>query len=167
LEFNPRLGVRSSADHALSPAKLGFIHHAFMAIKRAFRAILAALTGRWHSANNGVDPGPHIRVGAVCHQRDLVAGRELVFRQWAALRNVEQNGAAHETPPEELARLKIDGGGFTLLATLQVEADRLTLVQSLEPCALDRRDMDEHVLGSVGRLNETETLLGVKPFYCT
>jgi hypothetical protein len=76
-------------------------------------------------------------------------------------------GAAHETPPEELARLKIDGGGFTLLATLQVEADRLTLVQSLEPCALDRRDMDEHVLGSVGRLNETETLLGVKPFYCT
>jgi len=74
-------------------------------------------------------------------------------------------GAAYESPPAMSACLKIDGRGFTLLPTLQFKADRLTLVEGLEPGALDRRDMDEHVLGAVGRLDEAETLLGVKPFY--
>jgi hypothetical protein len=67
-------------------------------------------------------------------------------------------GAAHEAPPGMSARL-------TLLSTLQLETNRLTLIESLEPSAFDGRDMDEHVLGAVGRLNETKTLLGVKPFY--
>jgi hypothetical protein len=63
------------------------------------------------------------------------------------------------------ACLKIDGGGLALLSTLQFETDCLTLVEGLEASTLDGRDVDEHVLGAVGRLNETETLLGVKPFY--
>ena len=65
------------------------------------------------------------------------------------------------------ARLKIDGRGLTLLSTLQLEADRLTLIEGLEPSAFDGRDVDEHVLGAVGRLNETKTLLGFKPLYST
>jgi hypothetical protein len=75
--------------------------------------------------------------------------------------------AAHEAPPKMLARLKIDGRGLTLLPTLQLEADRLTLIEGLEPSAFDGRDMDEYVLRAVGRLNETKTLLRVKPFYST
>ena len=65
------------------------------------------------------------------------------------------------------ARLKIDGRGLTLLSTLQFEADRLTLIEGLQPGALNRRDMDEHVLGAVGRLNETKTLLWIEPLNST
>jgi hypothetical protein len=65
------------------------------------------------------------------------------------------------------ASLKVDGRGLTLLATLQLEADRLTLIQGLHPGTLDSRNVDEYVLGAVSRLNETKTLLGVKPLYST
>ena len=75
--------------------------------------------------------------------------------------------AAHDAPPRISARLKVDGRGFTLLATLQLEADRLTLIQGLHPGALNGRNVDEHVLGAVCRLNETKTLLGVEPLNCT
>jgi hypothetical protein len=75
--------------------------------------------------------------------------------------------AAHDTPPSRLASLKIDGRGFTLLPTLQFEADRLTLIQGLHPGALNGRDVDEYVLGAVRRLNETKTLLWVEPLNST
>jgi len=65
------------------------------------------------------------------------------------------------------ASLKIDGRGLTLLATLQLEADRLTLIEGLQPSALNGRNVDENVLRAVGRLNESKTLLGVKPLYST
>jgi len=66
-----------------------------------------------------------------------------------------------------LASLKVDRGGLALLSALQLEADCLTLIEGLEPGALDSRDMDEYVLGPVGWLDETKTLLRVKPFYST
>ncbi len=75
--------------------------------------------------------------------------------------------AAPEAPPNMLARLKIDGRGLTLLSTLQFKADRLTLVQGLHPGALNGRNMDEYVLGAVGRLNETKAFLWVEPLYST
>ena len=81
-----RTTCQTNVGTVSSPAKLGLVHHALMVVQRAFRAVLTSLTGRRHSSNDGVDSGPNIYVGAVCHQRDLVAGRELVFSQWASLR---------------------------------------------------------------------------------
>ena len=75
--------------------------------------------------------------------------------------------AAHEAPPEMLARLEVDGRGLTLLATLEVEADRLTFVEGLESSAFNGRNMDENVLGAVGRLNKTKAFLWVEPLNCT
>src|SRR5258708_45594 len=41
------------------------------------------------------------------------------------------------------------------------------LCQTLQPGPRDGRDVDEHVLAAVARLNEAEALLCVEPFYCT
>jgi hypothetical protein len=145
--------------------KLRLINHAFVVVQRAFCPVLAPDLGHRHSSDDRVNSGSDIDIRTVRHQGDLVAGRELVFGQWASL--LETLGAAHDTPPGMSARLKIDGRGLTLLSTLQFEADRLTLLEGLEPSAFNGRNMDENVLRAVGRLNESETLLGVKPLYST
>jgi hypothetical protein len=143
---------------------LRLIDDPFVVIKRAFRAILTSDLRDGHTTHDGVYSRANIDVRTVGHQRDLIAGCELVFDQG---RSSDTLGAAHEAPPGMSARLEVDGGGLTLLSTLEFEADRLALIEGLESSPLDGRNMDENVLGAVGRLNESETLLGVKPFYST
>src|SRR5262249_46168943 len=63
--------------------------------------------------------------------------------------------------------LQIDRRSLTLLAALEVEADLLAFVQIADTRALDRRDMHEHVLRAVLRLNEPVPLGGIEPFDCT
>lgn len=46
-----------------------------------------------------------------------------------------------------------------------LEIDPLALYERCEPGVLDGADMDENVVPSTFRLNETETLLGVKPLH--
>jgi len=152
-----------ATNRGLRASKLRLINHAFVVVQRAFRPILAADLGHRHATDDGVDPRTNIGVRTVRRQCDLIADRELVLGQIRPSGNTL--GAAHEAPPGMSARLKIDGRGLTLLSTLQFKADRLTLIEGLEPGAFDSRDMDEYVLGAVGRLDETKTLLGVKPFY--
>jgi hypothetical protein len=60
-------------------------------------------------------------------------------------------------------RLEVDCRHLALLATLEVEADLLPLVQAAEASTLDRADMNEYVLRAVTRLNEAVSLLGIKP----
>src|SRR5690606_36732490 len=58
---------------------------------------------------------------------------------------------------------EIDRCHLTLVATLQLVADPLALPQVAHTGALDRRDVDEHVLRAVLRLNEPVSLLGIEP----
>src|ERR1051326_9392597 len=73
------------------------------------------------------------------------------------------------TPPPRLGSsgLQIDRRHLALLATLEVEADLLALLQVTEAGALDRRDVNEDVLRAILGLNEAEALRGVEPFDCT
>src|SRR5271157_1567404 len=59
--------------------------------------------------------------------------------------------------------LQVCGRGLALLAAFQVEAELLTLIQCPEASALHGRDVNEHVLRAVVRLNEAESLLRVEP----
>jgi len=52
-----------------------------------------------------------------------------------------------------------------LLAAFEFEGDLLVFVQLAQSCSLNRRDVNEHVLGAVIRLNKSVTLLGVEPLY--
>src|SRR6185369_11727560 len=59
-------------------------------------------------------------------------------------------------------------GSCRLAAVLDhVIAHLLTIAQRSDAGALDRRDMDEDVLGAIIWLDEAVTLLGVEPFDCT
>src|SRR5580698_4344084 len=60
-------------------------------------------------------------------------------------------------------RLQVRRRSFALLATFQVEADLLALIQSTKASALNRRDMDEDILRAVIGLNEAKSLLSVEP----
>src|SRR6266478_3577091 len=60
--------------------------------------------------------------------------------------------------------LKTDCRNLSLLASLELVAQLLTLLEAAEAGALDRRDVNEHVLRAVVRLDEAVTLLGVEPF---
>jgi hypothetical protein len=62
-------------------AELRLIDNTLVIIERAFSPVLASLTGRRHPAHDCVYSGPNIDVGAVRHQRDLIADRELEFGQ--------------------------------------------------------------------------------------
>lgn len=48
-----------------------------------------------------------------------------------------------------------------------VVAQLLTLTEVTHASLLDCGDVDENVLSTIVRLNETEALLGVKPLYCS
>src|SRR6266446_2153295 len=63
-----------------------------------------------------------------------------------------------------LGCLETDCRNLSLLATLELVAQLLTLLEVADAGALDRRDMNEHVLRAVVRLDEAVTLLGVEPF---
>jgi hypothetical protein len=66
---------------ASSPTKLSLVNHTFVVIKRAFCPVLAALTGRRHSADDRVNSGANIDVRAVRHECDFVADSELKLGQ--------------------------------------------------------------------------------------
>ena len=59
--------------------------------------------------------------------------------------------------------------GSSWLATLvgDVEGDALAFVQGRHPGGLHGGHMNENILRAVGRLNEPEALLGVKPLDCS
>src|SRR5512139_1818261 len=54
--------------------------------------------------------------------------------------------------------LEVRGGDLAVGAALKVEREFLVLAQRRQPGPFDRGDVDEHVLGSVVRLDEAETL---------
>jgi hypothetical protein len=76
-----------------SAPKLRLIQYTFVVVQRAFGAILTALAGHRHPADDGVYAGPDIDIRAVCYQRDLVAGRKLITGQMAYLRKTIEDGA--------------------------------------------------------------------------
>jgi hypothetical protein len=47
----------------------------------------------------------------------------------------------------------------------EIKGDFLALVEAIHPCTLNGADVNEHVLASVGRLNEAKSLLAVEPLY--
>src|ERR1700720_977351 len=62
--------------------------------------------------------------------------------------------------------LQVRGGKLAALAH-HVVADLLALVEGAHAGALDRGNMDEHVLSAVGRLDESEALLVVEELHGT
>src|SRR6266571_1850034 len=68
---------------------------------------------------------------------------------------------------ERSDRFQIDRGRFAVLPLLELVGDLLILVEIAESGAFHRRDVHEHVLGFVVRLNEAETLARVEPFHGT
>jgi hypothetical protein len=69
--------------------------------------------------------------------------------------------------PDELGSLQIAGGHLArLIVALQLVADLLTFYDFAHAGALDGRDMDERIGAAIVRLNEAETLGGIKPFNC-
>src|SRR6185312_1571652 len=57
---------------------------------------------------------------------------------------------------------EVDRRQFAALL-LNIEADLLAFVETIQSGALDRADMDKHVLAAGIRLDESETLGGVEP----
>jgi hypothetical protein len=64
-----------------------------------------------------------------------------------------------------LERTKIDGSDFAVTSTLGFEVDLLAFAQRLKTCALNSRDVDEHVVSTFFWLNETVALLTIKPLH--
>src|SRR6266446_527029 len=60
---------------------------------------------------------------------------------------------------------QIDCGRLAVLSLFELVGDLLILVETSEAGAFHRRDVHEHVLGLVVRLDEAETLARVEPFY--
>src|SRR6266478_10115122 len=67
---------------------------------------------------------------------------------------------------ERSDRFQIDCGRLAVLSLFELVGDLLILVEIAEACAFHRRDVHEHVLGLVVRLDEAETLARVEPFHC-
>jgi len=68
-------------------------------------------------------------------------------------------------PCPELALLQVYRRSPSAIAAFQVEAYLLPFVEIADAGALDRRDMNEHILRTVIGLDEAETLCGVEPFH--
>src|SRR4051812_34973833 len=64
----------------------------------------------------------------------------------------------------ELGVPQVRGGVLAALVD-HVVADLLALAERAHPGALDGRDMDEHVLGAVARLDEAKAFSGVEEFH--
>jgi hypothetical protein len=75
-------------------------------------------------------------------------------------------GAAVLAAPTEAHsdRLQIRRRGLALLATFEVEANLLALIEARQASALDRRYVDENIFRAIIRLNEAVSLLGIEPF---
>src|SRR6266446_997461 len=77
---------------------------------------------------------------------------------------VGSNAAWGRIGASGLGCLETDCRNLSLLAALKLVAQPLTLLEVADAGALDRGDMNEHVLRAVVRLDEAVTLLGVEPF---
>src|SRR5213594_518555 len=62
---------------------------------------------------------------------------------------------------------QIDGGRLAVLPLFELVGDLLILVEIAEAGAFHRRNVHEHVLGLVVRLNEAEALARIEPFHGT
>src|SRR5277367_1958200 len=85
----------------------------------------------------------------------------------AAAGEASQCGAR---PHWELIRLdcpEADRRNLPLLATLELVAQLLPLLEVAHSRVLDCRDVHKHVLRAVVGLDETVTFLGIKPLYST
>src|SRR5439155_1290228 len=60
---------------------------------------------------------------------------------------------------------QIDCRGLPLLAALELEAQLLALMQFADAGAFDVRNVHEHILRSVFRLNEAVAFLGIEPLH--
>src|SRR5712692_5940371 len=78
---------------------------------------------------------------------------------------VENAGAADAAPATVSNGFQIDCGRLAVLSLLELVGDLLILVETAEAGAFHRRDVHEHVLGLVVRLDEAETLARVEPFH--
>ena len=68
--------------------------------------------------------------------------------------------------PWRLERLDLRRGHFArALIFLELEAHALTFVEASEACALNGRDVNEHICAAGLRLDEAEALLLVEPLY--
>ena len=56
---------------------------------------------------------------------------------------------------------------LAVVAAFEIERDLLVLAQGVEPGPLDGGDVNEHVLGSIVRLDEPEALGVVEEFDCS
>src|SRR5205814_9064501 len=72
--------------------------------------------------------------------------------------------ALHDALPI-LGLLQTYGRGLALLAAFQLVAHLLPFVHIAQPGALDGRDVYEHILRPVFRLNEAVAFLAVEPLY--
>ncbi len=63
--------------------------------------------------------------------------------------------------------LNIRRGSFAVPALFQVVRYLLSLGQTGDAGALQRRNVDESVLGAILGLNETEAFVGIEEFDCT
>src|SRR6266496_5843974 len=81
--------------------------------------------------------------------------------------NPDERGDGTPPPRHGSDRFQIDRGRLAVLASLELVRELLVLAQAAEPGALDRRDVHEHVLGLVVRLDEPEPLAGIEKLYGT
>src|SRR5262245_43613268 len=90
----------------------------------------------------------------------------VIARQKSARRHRRRAPLDYEGLRKRSGRLEVAGG---LLAALghHVLADLLAFDHGAQTGALDGTDVDEHVLAAVGRLDESETLLGIEELYGT
>src|SRR5579859_7689967 len=84
-------------------------------------------------------------------------------------------GQQAPSPPQRVALcggrfglrpLQIGGGGLSTFGHDLVR-DLLSLDQARHARALNRRNMDEHIVAAVGGLDESKALDGIKEFYGT
>ncbi len=111
-------------------------------------------------------------IGWARHLPHLLAAR----RPGAAV-ELRRFDSGIKKPPESLRRLRISmrlGLGQLHLAgllaaalavVLEDERDLVALVDAVDACALERRDVKENVLRAVFRLNEAKALSGVEEFH--
>ncbi|NRP75430.1 hypothetical protein ILFOPFJJ_06353 [Ensifer psoraleae] len=69
--------------------------------------------------------------------------------------------------PKALGSAELACGHFArLFVSLELEAELLAFYDRIQSCALDSRDVNEHIGTAVVRLDEAETFGGIEPFNC-
>jgi len=152
----------------LSRTQLGFLGYPFVPVGGVFEPIL-----RRAPLIEGVEgEQPNDRITASAPRVDAGFGGKFnglanveFMRQWRL-------PGKKRAPPGllrlfALRGLEVHRRGLALLVALELIANPLTFDQAAKPRTLDGRDMDKHVLGAVFRLDESVTLLRMKPLHGT